>query len=258
MFVSGASKGVGRATSIAFAKAGVAGIAIGARSDLSSVERDLRDAAIAANRAVPKIKQISLDVLDKASIEDAAAETAKAFGRLDILINNAGAMEEFKRAIDSDPDSWWNTWTVNLRGTYLLTRALLPLMLEGGDKQIVILSSIGAFMQTPGASGYQMSKLALVRYSTYLNNEYGDQGLVSYALHPGAIPTELGLTLPKKLHAKMNDTPELAGDTIVFLASQKREWLKGRYVSCTWDMTELMKRQQEIVDGDKLTVKLVI
>ena len=249
---------MGRATSIAFAKAGVAAIAIAARSDLSLIEQEVRSAAAAADREIPKIKKIFLDVLDKECIENAAAETAKSFGRLDILINNAGAMEAFKRTADTDPDQWWNTWTVNLRGTYLLTRALLPLMLEGGDKQIIILSSIGAFMQTPGASGYQMSKLALLRFATYLNNEYADQDLLSYALHPGAIPTELGLTLPKMLHAKMKDTPELAGDTIVFLVSQRREWLKGRYLSCTWDMPELMERKEEIVEGDKLTVKLVL
>ena len=97
-----------------------------------------------------------------------------------------------------------------------------------------------------------MSQLVLLRYSTYLNNAYADQGLVSYALHPGAIPTELDLTLPNMLHAKMKDTPKLAGHGIM-----KRNWLKGRYVSCTWDMPKLMRCQQEIVDGDTVTVKVV-
>ena len=258
VFLSGASKGIGRAAAISFVKAGVAAIAIAARSDLSTIERQMHETATAAGKKVPHIKTLFLDVLDLQSIERAAEETTKAFGRLDILINNAGAMEEFKPTIDSDPDQWWQTWTVNIRGTYLLTRALLPLMLKGGDKHIIILASIGAFMPAPGGSGYQITKLALLRYADYLNIEYGAQHVVSYALHPGAIPTEVGLTLPKILHAKLIDTPELAADTIVFLASKKREWLKGRYVSCTWDMPEFLGKQEEIVRGDKLKIKLVL
>lgn len=258
VFLSGASKGIGRAAAISFVKAGVAAITVAARSNLSSLVQEMHETAAAAGKKAPRILSLCLDILDRQSIERAAEETSKAFGRLDILINNAGAMEEFKPTIDSDPDQWWQTWTVNVRGTYLVTRALLPLMLEGGDKQIIILTSVGAFMPAPGGSGYQIAKLALLRYADYLNIEYGAQGAVSYALHPGAIPTEVGLTLPKYLHAKMIDTPELAADTIVFLASEKREWLRGRYISCTWDMPEFLEKQEEIVQGDKLKIKLVL
>lgn len=258
VFLSGASKGIGRAAAISFVKAGVAAIAVAARSNLSSVVQEMHETAAAMGKKAPHILALSLDILDRQSIERAAEETSKAFGRLDILINNAGAMEEFKSTVDSDPDQWWQTWTVNMRGTYLVTRALLPLMLQGGDKHIIILTSVGAFMPAPGGSGYQISKLALLRYAEYLNVEYGAQGLVSYALHPGAIPTEVGLTLPKYLHAKMIDTPELAADTIVFLSSEKTEWLRGRYVSCTWDMPEFLGMQEEIVQEDKLKIKLVL
>ncbi|KAL8657211.1 MAG: hypothetical protein Q9226_002151 [Calogaya cf. arnoldii] len=261
VFISGASKGVGRATALSFVKAGVAAIAVAARSNLSALEQELKEAAVAAGRTeIPYIKAIALDVSDPQSIERAALETANAFhGKLDILINNAGTMEEFKPTLESKPDQWWDTWTVNVRGTYLLTRELLPLLLQGrgqAGKQIVMLTSIGAFMPTPGGSAYQMSKLALLRYAEYLNLEYGAHGIVAYALHPGAIPTDLGLTMPKFLHAKLIDKPELAADTIVFLASEKREWLRGRYISCTWDMTEFLQKREEIVGGDLLKVKL--
>ena len=258
VFLSGASKGIGRAAAISFAKAGAAGIAVAARSDLSSLQQEMQEAATAAGRKAPLIKPMALDILDQQSIERTAKETESALGRLDILINNAGAMEEFTPTLDSDPDEWWRTWTVNIRGTYLVTRALLPLMLKGGDKQIVMISSIGAFLPTPGASAYQISKLALLRYADYLNMEYGSQGVMVFGLHPGAVPTEIGLTMPKFLHAKLTDKPELAADTMVFLTSEKREWLRGRYVSCTWDMTELLGKREEIVNGDKLKVKLVL
>ena len=258
VFVSGASKGVGRAAAISFVKAGVAAIAIAARSDLSSLEREMQEAATAAGKPKPNIKSIHLDILDPQSVERAAQITSDTFGRLDVLINNAGAMEVFKSTLDINPDEWWQTWTVNIRGTFLLTRALLPLMLNGGDKQIVMLTSIGAFMPTPGGSGYQISKLALLRYTDYLNMEYGAKGVVAYGLHPGAIPTEIGLTMPKFLHAKLIDSPELAADTMVFLVSEKREWLRGRYISCTWDMPEFLEKREEIVSEDKLKIRLVL
>ena len=216
----------------------------------------MHETAKAAGRSSPHIKPIRLDILDAQSIERAAQETVDAFGRLDILINNAGTIEDFKPTADSDPEKWWQTWTVNIRGTYLLTRALLPLLLKGGDKQIVMLTSVGAFMRSPGGSAYQISKLALLRYAEYLSIEYAAQGVVAYGVHPGAIPTEIGLTLPSFLHFKLTDTAELAADTIVFLVSERREWLRGRYVSCTWDMPELSERKEEIVRDDKLKIKL--
>ncbi|KAL8995579.1 MAG: hypothetical protein Q9169_004721 [Polycauliona sp. 2 TL-2023] len=263
VFLSGASKGVGRAAAFSFVKAGVAALAIAARSDLSSLEQELKQLRAAAGRnGILRIKTIILDISDPQSVDKAVVETSQAFqGKLDILVNNAGAMEEFKPTLEGDPDQWWNTWTINVRGTYLLTRALLPLLLRGDgqmNKQIVMLTSIGAFMPAPGGSAYQMSKLALLRYAEYLNIEYGSQGIVAYGLHPGAIPTDIGLTMPKFLHAKLIDKPDLAADTIVYWTSEKREWLRGRYISCTWDVTEFLQKREEIVSGDKLKLKLAL
>ena len=70
----------------------------------------------------------------------------------------------------------------------------------------------------------------------FVNTEYGDKGIVAYCVHPGGVDTEMGRSMPENMHAFLIDTPELAGDTIVWLASERREWLRGRYVSCTWDM----------------------
>ena len=258
VFLSGASKGIGHAAALSFIKAGVSGIAIAARSNLSSLEQEMHETAKSTGKPPPQIKSITLDILDADSISRAAEETAAAFGKLDILINNAGVMEAFAPTLDTDPDTWWQTWTVNLRGTYLLTRALLPLLLKAASSQIILLTSIGAFMPTPGGSAYQMSKLALLRYAEYLNAEYGAQGVLAYGLHPGAIPTEMGLTMPAFLHHKLVDKPELAADTMAWLVAERREWLAGRYVSCTWDMGELEGKREEIVEGDKLKVRLAL
>ena len=116
VFISGASRGIGRAVAISYAKAGVSGIAIGARSDLSSLEKELLEAAKNANRKEPKVARISLDVIDRTSVEAAAKATESAFGRLDILINNAGYAAQWIPIAERDPDEWWKTWEVNIKG----------------------------------------------------------------------------------------------------------------------------------------------
>ena len=64
--------------------------------------------------------------------------------------------------------------------------------------------------------------------------------------------------LPEKYHGNSTDTPELAADIIVWLTQERKDWLAGRYLSASWDMPEVMARKDEIVQGDKLKVKLVL
>ena len=112
VFISGASKGVGRATALAYAKAGAAGIGIGARSDLSSLKDEIQNAAKKAGKSAPKVVSVKLDVEDRASVEAAVKEIENGLGRLDILVNNAGYLEKAVPIVDSDPNEWWKVWTV--------------------------------------------------------------------------------------------------------------------------------------------------
>lgn len=258
MFISGASKGIGRATAIAFAQAGVSAIPIAARSSLDAVEVAVLDAAKAAGYPAPQILKLMLDVSDEKSVASAASQTEKVFDHLDILVNNAGRLETCLPLADSDPTSWWTTWEVNVKGTYLMTRAFLPLLLKGGDKTILNITSIGAHLTMPGASAYQTGKLAMLRLTEFTCVEYAAQGILAFAINPGAVPTELALNLPADSHSILVDTPELAADTIVWLTQEKRMWLAGRYVTANWDMLELMSRKDEIVEGNKLKVRLAV
>ena len=259
VLISGASKGIGAAIAIAFAQAGASAIAIAARSSLDAVERAVLDAAKAAGHPAPKVLKLSLDVSDEPNVASVAAQTEQCLGHLDILVNNAGRLETWHSIGDTDPASWWKTWEVNLKGTYLMTRALLPLLLKGGEKTIVNVNSIGAHLVRPGASAYQTSKLAILRLTEYLVVEYGAQGLLPIAVHPGAVATEMVLNaLPDKYHGNLKDAPELAADTIVWLTQERKDWLAGRYLSASWDMPEIMARKEEIVQADKLKVKLVL
>jgi NADP-dependent 3-hydroxy acid dehydrogenase YdfG len=99
-----------------------------------------------------------LDVLDQACVDDAANCFAQDFGGLDILINNVGWLETAAPIVESDPKEWWYTMEVNIKGTYLSTCAFLPILLKGGMKTIVNLSSVGAHMIAAGVCCCQAAR----------------------------------------------------------------------------------------------------
>lgn len=176
---------------LSFAKAGVSFIAIGARGDMTSLVEEIKEKASAAKRDPPKVLPIKLDVTSRESIDNAAKSVEKEFGKIDVVVNNAGVLPALSNVADSDPEIWWRTWTVNVRGTYLVTRALLPLMLKGGDKQIVNVCSVGAHLILPGANAYQPSKLAQLRFTEFVSAEYKDQGVLAFCIHPGNVATDM-------------------------------------------------------------------
>jgi hypothetical protein len=76
-------------------------------------------------------------------------------------------------------------------------------------------------------------------------------------VNPGAIKTEITKGAPETLRNALPDRPDIAGDTIAWLAAERREWLGGRYVSCPWDMEELMNKKEEIIEKDMLKMRMV-
>ena len=179
--ISGASKGIGRAITLSFARGGASHIAIGARSDLSTLVQDIKTAAQEAKRKEPQVLAIPLNVADQTSVENCAKAIEREFPKLDIIINNAGVLSGARPIADSDPELWWQNWEVNVRGPYLVVRSLIPFLLEkGGDKTMITVASVGAHLKGPGLSGYQTSKLAQLRLMEFIYAEYGDKGILAY------------------------------------------------------------------------------
>ncbi|KAI0521309.1 putative short-chain type dehydrogenase [Xylaria bambusicola] len=263
VFISGATRGIGRGISVSFAKAGASMIAIGGRADLSDTSQAMRAAAASVGKPEPKILELKFDVSSREGVDAAAAKIKKVFGRMDVVVNNAGTGLGGGPIPESDPDNWWNTFAVNLKGPYLVMRALTPLMLEtGGLSTFVTVSSVGAHLRSPGYSAYQTSKLAVLRLTEFLDAEYSDKGIVAITIHPGNVATDMTRgsngKVPEELAHIFVDTAELTGDSVVYLSKEKRQWLGGRYVNVTWDLPELMEKKDEIVKGDKLKVQLVV
>lgn len=202
VLITGASRGVGQATALSYARAGASGIVIAARSSkaLEELASEIRKIAKAGNPA-PKVLSLDCDVTDEKSVERAAESVQEMFGSLDVLVNNAGALEPFVPIAESKPDVWWNTWVVNMRGMYLVTRAFLPLILKSNGKTIVNVSSNSAHWLVEEGSSYQVgisacacckflghsndghcdnqtTKLAILRFSEFLELEYGPLGVL--------------------------------------------------------------------------------
>ncbi|KAK3720777.1 hypothetical protein LTR37_003440 [Vermiconidia calcicola] len=226
MMITGAANGVGRATAIAAARAGASQIVAVDMSSFGKLEEDAIDAAVANGKAKPKVLLLNLDITDRARVQDVA--------------------------------NYWRAFEVNLGGTFNVVRYFLPLLLntKHGLKTIINVASIGALRVGKGASSYRTTKFALLRWTDALNTDYGEQGLLAYCIHPGALLTDLGGGMPKDAHALLTDKVELPADTMVWLAQERREWLAGRYVSCNWDMPEFVGRKEEIVSGDKLKMRM--
>lgn len=259
MLITGASRGIGRATAISFAKSGASNIIIAARSGLYEVEQDILSAAATTlPPSTPQVLKIHLDVTSENSVDSAAVTVMQKFPLIDILINNAGYLENWHHIAESDTTEWWKSWNVNIKGAYLITRRFLPLVLKSETKTIVNISSIGAHRTRVGASAYQTAKFALLRFTEFVATEYEDQGIVAVSIHPGGVPTELALKMPESIHVALTDKPQLAADTITWLTQDRKEWLSGRYISVNWDMPELVSKKDEIVDDDKLKMRIVI
>lgn len=257
VLITGASRGLGREMVLSYAKGGASGIAILDILDSTHVEKDILETAIEAGRSPPKVVCLKVDITDAASVQSALETVASVFGSLDILVNNAGYGSRYVPVTESDPEKWWRNFEVNVKGVYLMVRSFLPLVLKGQDKTIIVLSSIGAHHVVAGGSGYEPTKLTVLKFNEYLMAEYGSQGLLVYAIAPGGVLTDMSSdAFPAHLHHLLPDTPRLVADTLTFLTRERREWLASRYVDSKWDMEEFLAKKDVIIKEDLLKVRL--
>lgn len=254
--------GVGYAIATAFARAGVSSLAVADLQEMpEALVEKLKLAAIESGRQAPLILSYVVDISDSASVQAMSDKLAQQFnGRLDVVINNAAFQEPYKPFLESDPDDYWRVWEVNMRGLFNMARTFLPMQLSarayGGLCTMINLSSSGGLTPRQENGSYRTSKLAVLRWTENLQLELGNQGLLTFCVNPGAIKTPMSKALPDSIRNLLPDSPDVAGDTIAWLAADRKEWLGGRYVSCPWDMEEFVAKKDEIVERDLLKMRM--
>lgn len=226
VFISDALQGIGQATALAFAQAGAKAVYITARSEKGLTETK---AKIAGENRDTQCAYKVCDVTKAEDVKAAVEDCVARFGGIDIADANAGSSGACDKKIgDSNVTSRWSTWEVNMKGAYHVVRFVIPHLIQSAGKNnggyLVLLSSVGAQLLMPKASGYQISKHAVNRLCEFINADHGEDGIKCFAIHPGGVATELAKNMPAEFHSSLIDEPQLAAGLIVWLCSCKADW----------------------------------
>ena len=179
--ITGAGRGIGRAIALAFAEAG-ADIAICARS--SDALDEVRAKVESTGRTC---LSMALDISDPEAVGRFCDDVISHYGKVDILVNNAGAYQDRGAFAQSEPNEWWRTIEVNVRGPYLITRHLISAMPEGA--KIINMNSGKGYSAGQNSSSYHVSKAALKMFTESLANELWQQKIDVNTLIPGPTAT---------------------------------------------------------------------
>ncbi|EMA59042.1 SDR family NAD(P)-dependent oxidoreductase [Halorubrum kocurii] len=194
--VTGANRGIGAEIAAGLAELG-ATVYAGARDP----------AAVGA----PDQRAVELDVTDDEAIRAAVDRIDREAGSLDVLVNNAGIFSRSGPLHEMDEADFDRTMAVNFRGPVMLTKAALPLLLDGAGGRVVSMSSgLGQFsagQMDGGYPPYRLSKVGLGGLTAYLDGEYGDRGLIANAVSPGWVQTDMGGNGAPRSPSKGAETP---------------------------------------------------
>jgi NAD(P)-dependent dehydrogenase (short-subunit alcohol dehydrogenase family) len=242
--ISGAGSGIGRCAALLFAADGAAVGALDADADAARATADAVTAA--GGRAV----DLAVDVRDAAAVADAVDTTVAAFGRLDVLYNNAG-VSVGGSVLDATDDDWERCWSVNVLGTVVCTRSAVPRMAGGGA--IVNTASIAAQVGVRGLAAYTAAKGAIIALTRSMAVDLAPLGIRVNAVAPGTVVTpmseelllargggdrEAGIaaTVPKYPLGRLGTPEEIAG-VALFLAGPGAGFVTGTTVTADGGMT---------------------
>jgi SDR family mycofactocin-dependent oxidoreductase len=197
-FVTGAARGQGRSHAVRLAQEGADIIALDICAPVSesipyaaATPEDLRETAQAVEAQGRKVLAREVDTRDDAALRQLVADGVEQFGRLDILVANAGVLS-WGRLWELTDDQWNTVIDVNLTGTWRTIRAVVPAMIEAGNGgSIIIVSSSAGVKATPGNGHYSASKHGLTALTNSLALEVGEFGIRVNSIHPYSVATPM-------------------------------------------------------------------
>ena len=214
--VTGGGRGIGRAVAVAFAGEG-ADLVLAARSDA-----ELDEAAGEIRSLGRHAVAVPTDVRRRDEVGALADAVRGEFGRLDILVNNAGGGLERNGILDSDPDLWIEDVTVNCVSAYLVSRALLPLMIASGGGRVINVGSGMGHRPTASGSAYHVGKAGLWMFTRCLAEEVWQYNITVNELIPGPVATRITARggPPPYAASEVIKEPEEVAPLALFLATQ--------------------------------------
>jgi NAD(P)-dependent dehydrogenase (short-subunit alcohol dehydrogenase family) len=269
--VTGANQGLGLEIARTFVQSG-ASVVLCAR-DRGLLNR-AREILCGLAREGQCIEAITADVSCPEDVSQLVATTLSRFGRIDILVNNAGVYGPMDVVEAVDWAQWVKTIEINLFGSVLMCRAVLPTMKAQRSGKIIQLSGGGATNPLPRISAYAVSKAAVVRFAETLAEEIREYGIDVNAIAPGALNTRL-------LDEVLSAGPEKVGDIFydksvkqkesggaalaisaklaAFLASNQSDGITGKLISALWDDWAHWKEHvEELRSSDVYTLRRIV
>ncbi len=229
VFVTGAGSGIGRAQALAFLENGanVVGFDI--------VGKGLKEIF---QQYEGQFLFIEGSVSEKKVVEEAVQHALAEFGRIDILLNTAGVLDGYAKTLDTDEALWDRVMNTNIKGTYFVTNAILPHMIENASGVIVNMASIAGLVAGGGGAAYTASKHAIIGYTKQLDLDYCREGVRANAIAPGAIQTPMNAAdfagdgamadwVASETPAGRWAQPEEVAGLTLFLASNAADYIHG-------------------------------
>jgi 3-oxoacyl-[acyl-carrier protein] reductase len=226
--ITGAAQGIGLATALKFAREGATVV-------VCDINPQAVDAAVAQCQAEGATAQgFVMDVTQRAMVDSVVAQVMAAFGRIDVLVNNAGitqdarlqkmTLEQFDRVID-----------VNLRGVFHCSQAVADIMVAQGSGVILNASSVVGVYGNFGQTNYAATKFGVIGFTKTWSRELGPKGVRVNAVAPGFVSTPILQTIPEKVLAEMAQRvpmrrlgqPEEIANVYAFLASDEASYING-------------------------------
>lgn len=233
VILTGASSGIGEATALRLAEEG-AKLAVIARR-----YQRLEKLAEKAKGMEGEIYPLAGDMVKDEDIKKAVKTAVEKYGRLDVVVNNAGILDGFLSADNMEDHVWDQVMAVNVTGPMKLIREAMPYMKDQESGNIINISSVGGLFGAKGGLGYVASKHAIIGMTKHIAAIFGDKGIRCNVIAPGSIETEIGQTVSEPNMMVLDKVMKTAGvypvvgepndiaNLILFLASDESKFING-------------------------------